>query len=60
MCLKSAGCVANSVDPGHTQRSVASDLGRPCLIRTAARITRILVNNVVCISVGLRKEETAS
>ena len=33
MCLKIAGCVANSVDPDETPRSAASHLGLYCLLR---------------------------
>ena len=32
MCLKSAGCVANSVDPDQMLQHAASDLGLHCLL----------------------------
>ena len=33
LCLKIAGCAANSVDPDETPRSAASHLGLYCLLR---------------------------
>ena len=34
LCLKIAGCVANSVDPDETPRSAASHLDLHCLLRS--------------------------
>ena len=33
MCIKTTGCVTNSVDPVQTPHSVVSDLGLHCLLK---------------------------
>ena len=42
MCLKTAGCLANSVDSG------ASDLGLHCWLRSVSVLVVVTVNIVVC------------
>ena len=49
MCLKVAGCVANSVDPDQMPHSVASDLGLHCLPGLSVCILQV---NMVLINLS--------
>ena len=41
LCLKIAGCVANSVDPDEMPHSAASQLGLLCLLSLSVQIQEI-------------------
>ena len=45
MCVKTAGGVANSVDPDQMPHFAASDLGQHCLLRPVCPNTKVYLGN---------------